>query len=245
MCRAAAQAAAQSELGQCPDMRTKRKATTVPRRSRRTGLFGAWLEPHPRGLGVSSCGSSRSSKRAWSVPGSEDEEEGDDGAAAQQTHRFVRGVAGAMPQGARCVELRQKPQLEVSLRRRSVPTSSCLRLVEGGTDRRGGRAACLASSLRPHCSPRDLLPRWPAPFEAFKNRRDGVPCRAVAWRGVACPSPLFSGPAGKKPSRVDRVYLSVPPLSTITLPLKKSPLGTRKLLCKYGSHRRHLGPCAC
>ena len=164
MCRAAAQAAAQSELGQCPDLRTKRKATTVPRRSRRTGLFGAWLEPRPRGLGVSSCGRSRSSK----------------------------------------------PQLEVSLRRQSVPTSSCLRLVEGGTDRRGGRAACLASSLRPHCSPRDLLPRWPAPFEAFKNRRDGVACRAVA-----CPSPLFSGPAGKKPSRVDRVYLSVPPLSTI------------------------------
>ena len=161
MCRAAAQAAAQSELGQCPDLRTKRKATTVPRRSRRTGLFGAWLEPRPRGLGVSSCGRSRSSK----------------------------------------------PQLEVSLRRRSVPTSSCLRLVEGGTDRRGGRAACLASSLRPHCSPRDLLPRWPAPFDAFKNRRDGVP-----WRD---PSPLFSGPAGKKPSRVDRVYLSVPPLSTI------------------------------
>ena len=80
VCRAAAQAAAQSELGQCPDLRTKRKATTVPRRSRRTGLFGAWLEPRPRGLGVSSCGSSRSSKRAWPVPGSEDEEEVDDGA---------------------------------------------------------------------------------------------------------------------------------------------------------------------
>ena len=45
----------------------------------------------------------------------EDEEEGDDGAAAQQTHRFVRGVAGATPQGARCVELRLKPQLKASL----------------------------------------------------------------------------------------------------------------------------------
>ena len=141
MCRAAAQAAAQSELGQCPDLRTKRKATTVPRRSRRTGLFGAWLEPRPRGLGVSSCGRSRSSK----------------------------------------------PQLEVSLRRRSVPTSSCLRLVEGGTDRRGGRAACLASSLRPHCSPRDLLPRWPAPFDAFKNSPDGV----------MVPQCFFWVPAGK------------------------------------------------
>ena len=30
----------------------------------------------------------------------EDEEEGDDSAAAQLTHRIVRGVAGATPQGA-------------------------------------------------------------------------------------------------------------------------------------------------
>ena len=49
------------------------------------------------------------------MPKSEDEEEGDDGAAAQQTHRFVRGVAGATPQGAGCVELRLKPQLKASL----------------------------------------------------------------------------------------------------------------------------------
>ena len=117
-------------------IRTRRTRPRPDASGRRTALFGAWLEPRPRGLGVSSCGRSRSSK----------------------------------------------PQLEVSLRRRSVPTSSCLRLVEGGTDRRGGRAACLASSLRPHCSPRDLLPRWPAPFDAFKNRRDGVPWRGVPWR---------------------------------------------------------------
>ena len=54
----------------------------------------------------------------WSVPigRSKDKEEGEDCAAAQQTHRFVRGVAGATPQGARCVELRQKPQLEAAAR---------------------------------------------------------------------------------------------------------------------------------
>ena len=172
----------------------------------------------PQGLGVSSCGSSRSSKRAWSVPGSEDEEEGDDGAAAQQKHRFVGAWLEPRPRGigvSSCGRSRSsKPQLEVSLRRRSVLTSSCLRLVEGGTDHRGGRAACLASSLRPHCSPRDLLPRWPAPFEAFKNRRDGVAWRGVPWRGVSLITAFF-GSSRKKPSRVDRVYLSVPPLSTI------------------------------
>ena len=31
------------------------------------------------------------------------------------THRLVRGVAGATPQGAGCVELRLKPQLKASL----------------------------------------------------------------------------------------------------------------------------------
>ena len=44
-----------------------------------------------------------------------DEKEGEDCTAAQQTHRLVRGVAGATPQGARCVELRLKPQLKASL----------------------------------------------------------------------------------------------------------------------------------
>ena len=184
MCRAAAEAAAQSELGQCPDLRTKRKATTVPRRNRRTGLFGAWLEPHPRGSvcraaaqaaaqsELGQCPDMRTKRKATTVP--------------RRSRRT--GLFGAWleprPRGlgvSSCGRSRSsKPQLEVSLRRRSVPTSSCLRLVEGGTARRGGRAACLASSLRPHCSPRDLLPRWPAPFEAFKNCHDGV-----AWRGVS------------------------------------------------------------
>ena len=38
-----------------------------------------------------------------------------------------------------------------------------------GAAGRGRRAARLASSLRPRCSPRELLPRWPAPFDAFKR----------------------------------------------------------------------------
>ena len=218
MCRAAAQAAAQSELGQCPDMRTKRKATTVPRRNRRTGLFGAWLEPHPRGSvcraaaqaaaqsELGQCPDLRTKRKATTVP-----------RRSRHTGLFRAWLASHTPQGAQCVvsscgrSHSSKPQLEVSLRRQSVPTSSCLRLVEGGTDRRGGRAACLASSLRPHCSPRELLPR--------DGQLHLTPSKTglTAWRAVRCPSLLFSGPAGKKPSRVDRVYLSVPPLSTINL----------------------------
>ena len=77
----------------------------------RTGSFGAWLEPRPRGLGVSSCGFSRSSKRGCGTQAVSahrmHQEEGDDCAAALQRHRFVRGVAGATSQGALCVELRR------------------------------------------------------------------------------------------------------------------------------------------
>ena len=87
-----------------------------------------------------------------------DEEEGEDCAAAQQTLRFVRGVAGATPQGARCVELRlgsrsSESQLEASLRR---PPAAAFRLVEGGAAGLGGRAACLAGSFRPF-----RQSRWP------------------------------------------------------------------------------------
>ena len=167
-------------------IRTRRTRPRPDASGRRTALFGAWLEPRPRGLGVSSCGSSRSSKRAWSVPGYEDEEEGDDGAAAQQTHRFVRGVAGATPQGLgvsscgssrsskrawsvpgyedeeegddgaaaqqthrfvrgvagatpqgdRCVELRQKPQLEAAARSQlAAPVSAHQQLPSTGRGR--------------------------------------------------------------------------------------------------------------
>ena len=70
------------------------------------------------------------------MPGCEDEEEGDDGAAAQQTHRFVRGVAGATPQGARCVELRQKPQLEAAARSQlAAPVSAHQQLPSTGRGR--------------------------------------------------------------------------------------------------------------
>ena len=162
MCRAAAEAAAQSELGQCPDLRAKRKATTVPRRSRHTGLSGRGWSHAPGGsvcrAAAEAAARSRSSKRAC------------------DTGR--------------------------------VPTSSCLRLVEGGTARRGGRAACLASSLRPRCSPHELLLRWPAPFKGLsriehqKNRPD-----VWRWRAVPCRVPhcFFRVPAGKKLRRVDRV----------------------------------------
>ena len=49
------------------------------------------------------------------------------------THRLVRGVAGAMPQGARCVELRLKPQLKANLPRWSVPIGRT-RLYRGAAD---------------------------------------------------------------------------------------------------------------
>ena len=49
------------------------------------------------------------------------------------THRLVRGVAGAMPQGARCVELRLKPQLKANLPRWSVPIGRT-RLCRGAAD---------------------------------------------------------------------------------------------------------------
>ena len=68
VCRAAAQAAAQSELGQCPDLRAKRKATTVPRRSRHTGLSGRGWSHAPGGSvcrdAAEAAARSRSSKRA-------------------------------------------------------------------------------------------------------------------------------------------------------------------------------------
>ena len=66
----------------------------------------------------------------------EDEEEGDDSAAAQLTHQFVRGVAGATPQGARCVELRQKPQLEAAARSQlAAPVSAHQQLPSTGRGR--------------------------------------------------------------------------------------------------------------
>ena len=49
------------------------------------------------------------------------------------THRLVRGVAGATPQGARCVELRLKPQLKANLPRWSVPIGRT-RLCRGAAD---------------------------------------------------------------------------------------------------------------
>ena len=41
------------------------------------------------------------------MPGSEDEEEGDDGAAVQQIHRFVRGVAPANAPNKQVCQLRR------------------------------------------------------------------------------------------------------------------------------------------
>ena len=109
VCRAAAEAAAQSELGQCPDLRMKRKATTVPRRSRYTGLFGAWREPRP--------------------------------------------------QGARCVELRLKPQLGVAARSElASPTSSCLPTGRGRRCR-SWRSCRLPRRLVPPVPPEPLAAR--------------------------------------------------------------------------------------
>ena len=49
---------------------------------------------------------------------------------------FVRGVAGAMPQGARCVELRQKPQLEAAARSQlAAPVSAHQQLPSTGRGR--------------------------------------------------------------------------------------------------------------
>ena len=89
----------------------------------------------------------------------EDEEEVDDGAAAQQTHRFVRGVAGATPQGARCVELRLKPQLGVAARSElASPTSSCLPTGRGRRCR-SWRSCRLPRRLVPPVPPEPLAAR--------------------------------------------------------------------------------------
>ena len=89
----------------------------------------------------------------------EDEEEGDDSAAAQLTHQFVRGVAGATPQGARCVELRLKPQLGVAARSElASPTSSCLPTGRGRRCR-SWRSCRLPRRLVPPVPPEPLAAR--------------------------------------------------------------------------------------
>ena len=72
------------------------------------------------------------------------------------THRLVRGVAGATPQGARCVELRLKPQLKANLPRWSVPIGRT-RLCRGAAD------APVASPCKDGRRPwRERRPRHPS-----------------------------------------------------------------------------------
>ena len=69
------------------------------------------------------------------------------------THRFARGVAGATPQGARCVELRLKPQLKANLPRWSVPTGRTRRKAKT-VPRRSRRTGLFGAWLEPR--PRGL-----------------------------------------------------------------------------------------
>ena len=68
-------------------------------------------------------------------------------------HGFVRSVAGATPQGARCVELRLEPQLEAA---RSL-TSHCSPRLASLASPRSPRLACpRLASLDSPCSPARL-----------------------------------------------------------------------------------------
>ena len=124
-------------------------------RPTRTGGFGAWLEPRPR-EGVQ-CVELRLnppfSTQYTTVTGPcEDEEDEATTKALHQAHRFVRGVAGATPQGARCVELRLKPQLKASLVLAAPVSDSCAHMRgesgRGRGSRFGRRSRCLPRCLR-------------------------------------------------------------------------------------------------
>ena len=82
----------------------------------------------------------------------EDEEDEATTKALHQAHRFVRGVAGATPQGARCVELRLKPQLKASLVLAAPVSDSCAHMRgesgRGRGSRFGRRSRCLPRCLR-------------------------------------------------------------------------------------------------
>ena len=84
------------------------------------------------------------------------------------THRFARGVVGATPQGARCVELRLKPQLGVAARSElASPTSSCL------PTGRGRRCRSWRSCRLPR--------RVAGSFRPFRQSR-WPRARSLAWR---------------------------------------------------------------
>ena len=125
------------------------------------GRFGAWCEPRPRGLALACAEQpaqattphsilTRATNRYYSEP--EDKK-------TNMTHRLVRGVAGATPQGARCVELRLKPQLGVAARSElASPTSSCLPTGRGRRCR-SWRSCRLPRRLVPPVPPEPLAAR--------------------------------------------------------------------------------------
>ena len=140
-------------------------------------------------------------------------------------HRFVRSVAGATPQGARCVELRLEPQLEAA---RSLTSHCSPRLASLASPRLPSTRLARLALLRPHLgflldSP--CLARLASPLHSLASppRSPDLLARLASLRSSAA-APLatlsVASLAGSGGGGVDEA-------ACLHMPSKKAPCGRR------------------